>query len=237
MGEKYSSVFSSVGYYLLDSLNDNVKSRQLKNSTNLLDPNFYLSLFDVKLEKQVQSAALRFRNILNELNLSTKDNIPKEQKKALNHFNAWNMVQNQLLDAATAYIENELLALFHSKVEECKNPTIKKVLTKQLNLFVVDLLEKNMTYFLTHQLITPEVGKQLVKEKSKLIDSIDYVELLNIVKAVIDQDSIPVPICNNEGLVSGKVSSDPSPIYSSMLKAALSNKQLFGNASAEKLGL
>ena len=236
MTEKYSNVFSSVGYYVLDSLNDSVKMRSLKNSTNLLDSNFYLSLFELKVEKQTHSVSVRFRNIIDGLKLAKDEKVSPKEKKEYDHFNAWNMVQTQLIEASVSYIENEILLLFQKKVDECANKQVKSLLKKQLNLFVLSLIEKNLTYFLTHEMIMPKIGKQVVVEKAKAVSAIEDQDLINIIKAMRLED-VPAPICNYEGLINGKVSTEPSPIYDNMLLYALQNKQLFGNATKENIGL
>ncbi|KAG2385536.1 hypothetical protein C9374_003351 [Naegleria lovaniensis] len=236
MSQKYSNVFSSVGYYVLDSLNSNVKGRHLRNATDLLDSNFYLTLFETKLEKQVQSVATRFRDILNELQLSNKESIPKDERKEVNKFNAWNLVQTQLLETSIAYVENEILQIFHNKVKDCPHKQTKQILQKQLHLFVLGLIEKNSTYFLTHDLMSPKLVKQLVKEKARVISSMEDGEILGLTKTLVP-DVVYAPICNYEGIMKGVVSTDPSPMYDGMLIQALNNRQLFGNATFETIGL
>ncbi|KAL9646911.1 hypothetical protein ABK040_013770 [Willaertia magna] len=236
--QKYSNIFSSVGYYVLDSLNNTARNRNLKNSQQLYDHNYYLSLFQFKYERQTQSAAQRLRNILEGLrSTATTQKIPKSQKKEIDSFNAWNMVQCQLIEASKGYIEFTLLNLFHKKVEECTNKNVQKLLKKLLNIFIICLIEKNLSYFLTHEVIKPETGKLIIKEKAKLISQLTYEEVIDIVRSFnLDELFVPAPIANYSNLIDGKVSTIPSPVYPNVLKHALKS-QAFGNANEENLGL
>ena len=100
---------------------------------HLLDGEFHLQAFVHREKTILASAARRIKKLI--------DN-------GLDSYDAFNVVQHQMIDVAQAYLERIVLEQFQLAIKEVEDESVKKVLTKLNQLYALSQLEKNKAWYL-----------------------------------------------------------------------------------------
>ena len=137
---------------------------------HLLDKDFHLQAFQYREKTIVASAAKRIKKLI--------DN-------GLEPFDAFNVVQHQMLDVAQAYLERVTLEQFQVAIEEIKDEAVKAVLTQLAQLYALSTIEKNKAWYLEEGYMEPVKSKTIRKMVNQLCwdirpNAIALVEAFNI---------------------------------------------------------
>lgn len=100
---------------------------------HLLDKEFHLQAF-VHREKTILASAAR--------------RIKKLVDGGLEAYDAFNVVQHQMIDVAQAYLERIVLEQFQEAVKTIEDENSKQILTKLYQLYALSQIEKNKAWYL-----------------------------------------------------------------------------------------
>jgi acyl-CoA oxidase len=100
---------------------------------HLLDTEFHLQAF-VHREKTILASAAR--------------RIKKLVDGGLEAYDAFNVVQHQMIDVAQAYLERIVLEQFQEAVKTIEDENSKQILTKLYQLYALSQIEKNKAWYL-----------------------------------------------------------------------------------------
>jgi acyl-CoA oxidase len=100
---------------------------------HLLDGAFHLQAFQHREKTILASAAKRIKKLIDD---------------GLAAYDAFNVVQHQMIDVAQAYLERVILEQFQIAIEKVHDPASKEVLTKLSQLYALSQLEKNKAWYL-----------------------------------------------------------------------------------------
>jgi acyl-CoA oxidase len=100
---------------------------------HLLDPQFHLQAFIHREKTIVASAARRIKKLIDE---------------GLEAYDAFNVVQHQMIEVAEAYLERIILEQFQISIENVTDQQVKATLLKLYHLFALSQIEKNKAWYL-----------------------------------------------------------------------------------------
>lgn len=133
---------------------------------HLLDQEFHLAAFKYREEDLLSSAAKRLQKLI---------------KEGMDSFDAFNVGQHHLIQAAQAYIDRIILSQFYLAVEKIKDPGCKNVLLKLAQLFALHTIENYNGWYLESGYMEGVKTKAIRKMVNQLCWNIrqDAVPLVN----------------------------------------------------------
>lgn len=133
---------------------------------HLLDNEFHLQAFQHREKTIVASAAKRIKKIIDE---------------GLDAYDAFNVVQHQMIDVAEAYLDRVVLEQFQIAVTTAKDKKSKAILTKLNQLYALSQIEKNKGWYLEDGYMEAVKTKAIRKMVNQLCWDIrpDAVALVN----------------------------------------------------------
>lgn len=133
---------------------------------HLLDQEFHLQAFIHREKTILASAAKRIKKLI--------DN-------GLEAYDAFNVVQHQMIDVAQAYLERIILEKFQEALRTIEDENSKQILTKLYQLFALSQLEKNKGWYLEDGYMEAAKTKAIRKIVNQLCWDIrpDAVALVN----------------------------------------------------------
>lgn len=137
---------------------------------HLLDKDFHLQAFQYREKTIVASAAKRIKKLID---------------SGLEPFDAFNVVQHQMLDVAQAYLERVTLEQFQLAIEQVKDEAIKAILTQLVQLYALCTIEKNKAWYLEEGYMEAVKTKAIRKTVNQLCwnirpNAVALVEAFNI---------------------------------------------------------
>jgi acyl-CoA oxidase len=103
------------------------------DETHLLDPEFHLNAFRYRERTILTSAARRLKRHID---------------SGMDSFDAFNVCQHHMVDAAFAYIDRVILEQFYRAVESIEDDGCKSVLKRLYNIFALNQLDKHKAWYL-----------------------------------------------------------------------------------------
>ncbi len=136
------------------------------SETHLLDPAFHLNAFYYRENAIVTSEAKRIKSLID---------------SGLDAYDAFNVVQHQMIDAAKAYLDRIVLEQFLHKIESLEDTSSKDILSKLAQLFALSKMEENKAWYLENDYLTTVKTKAIRKTVNQLCWDIrpDAVALVN----------------------------------------------------------
>jgi acyl-CoA oxidase len=133
---------------------------------HLLDNEFHLQAFIHREKTILASAARRIKKLVD---------------GGLEPYDAFNVVQHQMIDVAQAYLERVVLEQFHLAIKAVEDQKTKEILTKLNHLYALSQLEKNKAWYLEDGYMEAVKTKAIRKIVNQLCWDIrpDAVSLVN----------------------------------------------------------
>ncbi|WP_235946550.1 acyl-CoA dehydrogenase family protein [Flavobacterium silvaticum] len=133
---------------------------------HLKDPEFHLAAFRYREKNLLSSAAMRIKKLVD---------------GGMDAYDAFNVVQHHMIDVAKSYLERVILEQFLSKIETVSDASVRQQLVRQQQLFALNLLDKNKSWFLETGYFEPPKSKAIRKAINQLCWEIrtDAVALTN----------------------------------------------------------
>jgi acyl-CoA oxidase len=100
---------------------------------HLLDSQFHLQAFQHREKTILASAAKRIKKLID---------------SGLEAYDAFNVVQHQMIEVAEAYLERVVLEQFQIAVQTVEDSKVKEILTKLNQLYALSQIEKNKAWYL-----------------------------------------------------------------------------------------
>ncbi|MBF7091558.1 acyl-CoA dehydrogenase family protein [Flavobacterium sp. ALJ2] len=136
------------------------------DEVHLLDNEFHLLAFQHREKTTLASAAKRIKKLID---------------SGLEPYDAFNVVQHQMIDVAQAYLERIVLEQFQIAVESVKDKNVKNILSKLCHLYALAQIEKNKGWYLEDGYMEAVKTKAIRKMVNQLCWDIrpDAVSLVN----------------------------------------------------------
>jgi acyl-CoA oxidase len=133
---------------------------------HLKDPDFHLHAFQYREKEIVSSAARRFRKLIDD---------------GLDAFDAANIMHPHMLQIAYSYLDRVVLEQFRLKIDTVSDAALKEALLKLYNLFALNKIEENKSWYLEQGYMDGVKTKAIRKLVSQLCWEIrqDAVPLVN----------------------------------------------------------
>jgi acyl-CoA oxidase len=133
---------------------------------HLLDEEFHLQAFIHREKTILASAARRIKKLVD---------------GGLEPYDAFNVVQHQMIDVAQAYLERVVLEQFQLAIKEVEDIKSKEILTKLNHLYALSQIEKNKAWYLEDGYMEAVKTKAIRKMVNQLCWDIrpDAVSLVN----------------------------------------------------------
>jgi acyl-CoA oxidase len=133
---------------------------------HLLDNEFHLLAFQHREKTTLASAAKRIKKLID---------------SGLEPYDAFNVVQHQMIDVAQAYLERIVLEQFQIAIETVKDVNVKEILSKLCHLYALAQIEKNKGWYLEDGYMEAVKTKAIRKMVNQLCWDIrpDAVALVN----------------------------------------------------------
>ncbi|KIC00790.1 acyl-CoA oxidase [Flavobacterium sp. JRM] len=133
---------------------------------HLLDNEFHLLAFQHREKTTLASAAKRIKKLID---------------SGLEPYDAFNVVQHQMIDVAQAYLERIVLEQFQIAIETVKDTNVKEILSKLCHLYALAQIEKNKGWYLEDGYMEAVKTKAIRKMVNQLCWDIrpDAVALVN----------------------------------------------------------
>jgi acyl-CoA oxidase len=103
------------------------------DESHLIDQDFHLLAFQHREKTTLASAAQRIKKLID---------------SGLDPYDAFNIVQHQMIDVAQAYLERVVLEQFQETIQDIKDKNSKKVMLKLYQLYALSQIEKNKGWYL-----------------------------------------------------------------------------------------
>jgi len=123
------------------------------DESHLLNSEFHHEAFVYRENTILASAAKRLKNLID---------------SGLDSYDAFNVVQHQMIDVAQAYLERVVLEQFKFAIKDVDDVECKAVLEKLYNLYALSQLEKNKGWFLEDGYMEAPKTKAIRKLVSQL---------------------------------------------------------------------
>jgi len=149
---------------------------------HLLDDQFHLQAFIHREKTILASAAQRIKKLVD---------------GGLEPYDAFNVVQHQMIDVAQAYLERVVLEQFQAAIKTVEDEKSKEILTKLNQLYALSQLEKNKGWYLEDGYMEAVKTKAIRKMVNQLCWDIrpDAVALVNAFD--IPESCLAAPIAVN----------------------------------------
>jgi acyl-CoA oxidase len=136
------------------------------DEVHLLDAEFHLQAFEHREKMILASAAKRIKKLID---------------SGMDAYDAFNVVQHQMIDVAEAYLERVVLEQFQMAVASVKDENSKAILTKLCQLYALSQIEKNKAWYLEDNYMEAIKTKSIRKIVNQLCWDIrpDAVALVN----------------------------------------------------------
>jgi acyl-CoA oxidase len=133
---------------------------------HLLDDQFHIQAFIHREKTILASAARRIKKLVDSV---------------LEPYDAFNVVQHQMIDVAEAYLERVVLEQFQAAIQAIEDVKIKEILTKLNQLYALAQIEKNKAWYLEDGYMEAVKTKAIRKMVNQLCWDIrpDAVALVN----------------------------------------------------------
>ncbi|WP_016988806.1 acyl-CoA dehydrogenase [Flavobacterium sp. ACAM 123] len=103
------------------------------DDSHLIDEEFHLDAFQYREKTTLASAAKRIKKLID---------------SGLDPYDAFNIVQHQMIDVAQAYLERVVLEQFQEAVQNIEDKNSKEVMLKLYQLYALSQIEKNKGWYL-----------------------------------------------------------------------------------------
>jgi acyl-CoA oxidase len=133
---------------------------------HLMDAEFHLEAFQYREKTTLASAARRLKKLID---------------SGLDPYDAFNIVQHQMIDVAQAYLERIVLAQFQEAIHSIEDQKIKEIMLKICQLYALSQIEKNKGWYLEDGYMEAVKTKAIRKMVNQLCWEIrpDAVSLVN----------------------------------------------------------
>lgn len=119
----------------------------------MLDAGFHLNAFYYREHEITTSAAKRLKKLID---------------SGLDTYDAFNVVQHQMIDVATAYLDRVVLEQFLNKIETIEDQSSKAILQKLAQLFALHKMEENKAWYLENNYLETVKSKAIRKMVNQL---------------------------------------------------------------------
>jgi acyl-CoA oxidase len=109
-----------------------IATRKTEES-HLIDKDFHLQAFQYREKTTLASAAKRIKKLID---------------SGLDPYDAFNVVQHQMIDVAQAYLERVVLEQFQEAINTIEDKNTKEVMLKLYQLYALSQIEKNKGWYL-----------------------------------------------------------------------------------------
>ena len=123
------------------------------NETHLLDKEFHLNAFYYREQEIATSAAKRITKLID---------------SGLDAYDAFNVVQHQMIDVAKAYLDRVVLEQFLLTIESIDDVSSKAILQKLAELFALHKMEENKAWYVENNYMEPVKTKAIRKVVNQL---------------------------------------------------------------------
>jgi len=120
---------------------------------HLLDPDFHLSAFKYREQDILTSAAKRLKRLLDD---------------GMDSFDAFNVCQHHLIEAAEAYVERIVLEQFFNSISMVKDTACRAVLIQLYNMYALFTIEAHKDWYLESEYMAPSKTKAIRKLVNQL---------------------------------------------------------------------
>jgi acyl-CoA oxidase len=136
------------------------------DDSHLIDEEFYLHAFQYREKTTLASAAKRIKKLID---------------SGLDPYDAFNVVQHQMIDVAQAYLERVVLEQFQDAIQNIEDKNSKEVMLKLYQLYALSQIEKNKGWYLEDGYMEAVKTKAVRKMVNELCWEIrqDAVSLVN----------------------------------------------------------
>ena len=149
------------------------------DEAHLLDPEFHLNAFEHREKTILASAAKRIRKLID---------------GGLEPYDAFNVVQHQMIDVSQAYIDRIVLEQFQIATESIKDEKTKEIVVKLSQLYALSQIEKNKAWYLEEGYMEGVKTKAIRKMVNQLCWEIRQ-DAVSLVKAfAIPETCLAAPI-------------------------------------------
>jgi acyl-CoA oxidase len=143
------------------------------NDSHLIDPEFHVSAFQYREKTILASAAKRLKKLID---------------SGLDPYDAFNIVQHQMIDVAQAYLERVVLEQFLEAIQAIEDKKSKEVMLKLYQLYALSQIEKNKGWYLEDGYLEASKTKAIRKMVNQLCWEIRP-DAVSLVKAFAIPDS------------------------------------------------
>jgi acyl-CoA oxidase len=149
---------------------------------HLLDAQFHLQAFRYREKAILASAAKRLKKLID---------------GGLDPYDAFNVVQHQLIDVSQAYLERVVLEQFQIAIQSIKEKKCKEMLVKLCQLYALSQIERNKGWYLEDGYMEGVKTKAIRKMVNQLCweirpDAVSLVEAFDIPKSCL---AAPIALC------------------------------------------
>jgi acyl-CoA oxidase len=142
---------------------------------HLLDDQFHLHAFRYREKTTLASAAKRLKKLID---------------GGLEPYDAFNVVQHQMIDVSQAYLERIVLEQFQIAIQSIKDKKCKEILLKLCQLYALSQIERNKGWYLEDGYMEGVKTKAIRKMVNQLCweirpDSVSLVEAFDIPKSCL----------------------------------------------------
>ncbi|RZL33041.1 MAG: acyl-CoA oxidase, partial [Pedobacter sp.] len=123
------------------------------SESHLLDKNFHLNAFYYREHEIIVSASKRIKKLTD---------------SGLNIYDAFNIVQHQMLDIANAYLDRVVLEQFLLKIDTISDANSKLILQKLAQLFALHTIEEHKGWYLENNYLETVKTKAIRKMVNQL---------------------------------------------------------------------
>ncbi|CAM3036461.1 acyl-CoA dehydrogenase family protein [Flavobacterium frigoris] len=136
------------------------------DDSHLIDEEFHLQAFQYREKTTLASAAKRIKKLID---------------SGLDPYDAFNIVQHQMIDVAQAYLERVVLEQFQEAIQVIEDKNCKEVMLKLYQLYALSQIEKNKGWYLEDGYMEAVKTKAIRKMVNQLCWEIrpDAVSLVN----------------------------------------------------------
>ncbi|WP_281321892.1 acyl-CoA dehydrogenase [Flavobacterium aestivum] len=146
---------------------------------HLLDNEFHLNAFEYREKATVTSLAKRIKKLID---------------SGLEPYDAYNVVQHQMIDVSQAYLERIILEQFQIAVQSVKDKKCKEVVLKLSQLYALSQIERNKGWYLEEGYMEAVKTKAIRKMVNQLCWEIRQ-DAVSLVKAFdIPESCLAAPI-------------------------------------------
>ncbi len=120
---------------------------------HLLDYDFHINAFRYREQDILTSAAKRLKRLMD---------------TGMDSFDAFNVCQHHLIQAAEAYIERIVLEQFDQSIRQVNDPGSKNILRKLCQLYALHTMEEHNGWYLESEYLAPVKTKAIRKQVNQL---------------------------------------------------------------------